>query len=254
MTREEAKGILAAFRHGTDDERDPMFAEALELARKDRELKAWFDESIAFDAAMRADLARVLAPAAVRERILAGHKTIKPMPWWHHRMNGRQMAAAAAIMFAIAVAALWYERQPVKFDQFRRDIADEAWGPAPHVEMNATNIAQVRQILDARNLPSKFPLPPTLAKTDVRGCSVIHWQGHLVPMICFVSEGQHVHLVVVDRSLFPDSPSRVPQMDQWESWRTASWSKDDFSYVLTGLNTPNFVKKFRKSGRWDWEG
>jgi len=42
-------------------------------------------------------------------------------------------------------------------------------------------------------------------------------------------------------------------MDQWQAWRTASWSKDGHTYVLTGLSTPMFVKKFRKDRRWDWE-
>ena len=81
MTNEEAKRILAIYRPGTDNERDPMFAWALELARSDRELKAWFDESLAFDQSIRAVFGRVAAPAEVREAILAGHKIIRPSPW-----------------------------------------------------------------------------------------------------------------------------------------------------------------------------
>jgi hypothetical protein len=164
------------------------------------------------------------------------------------------MAAAAAVIIAAALAALWFAQKPPTFTQFRRDIADLSWGGAPHVEMNATNLHEIRQLLHDNGLPWRFTVPPTLAKANVRGCSLVHWQGREVPMICFYSEGQHLHLVVIDRNLFPDAPSQNPEMDQWEAWRTASWSKDDFSYVLTGLNTPHFVKKFRKSKRWDWEG
>jgi hypothetical protein len=254
MTREEAKEILAVFRPGTDDESDPVFAGALELMRTDAALKAWFDESVAFDKMMKAELARIIAPPGVRETILAENKIIQPVPWWHRRIGRPQLAAAAAILIGAATVVLWYQQRPTSFLEFRREIADYSWGPSPHVEVKATNMAEVRRILDARNLPSKFLLPPTLSQAEVRGCSLLDWHGHEVPMICFISQGQHLHLVVVDRTLFPDAPSHMPEMDQWQAWRTASWSKDDFSYVLTGLNTPHFVKKFRKSKRWDWEG
>jgi hypothetical protein len=254
MTREEAKEILSVFRPGTDDERDPIFAEALALARTDAVLKGWFDESIAFDKAIKSDFARIAAPSAVRDAILAEHKIVRPVPWWHRRMSSPQFAAAAAVVIAGLAFAFWYGQRPATFSDFRREIADQSWGPSPHVELKATNMVELRRMLNERGLPAKFPIPPTLAKSEVRGCSVLHWRGYEVPVLCFNSEGQHLHLIVVNQSLFLDPPSAVPQTDQWEAWRTASWSKDEFSYMLTGLSTPNFVKKFRKSKRWDWEG
>ena len=254
MTREQAKEILSAYRPGTDDERDPVFAEALQFARADTELNAWFTKSLAFDASMHRQVARVTAPEDLRETILAAHKIIRPMPWWNPHLSGRQMAAAAAVVIAAGVVALWLAQRPTTFAEFRREIADQSWGPAPHVEVKAASLNDVRDFLTARNVSTNFTVPPVLAQTKVRGCTLMNWQGHQVPVICFSSEGQHLHLIVVDRHLFPDAPSNVPQTDQWQSWRTASWSKDEHSYVLTGLNTPSFVKKFRKARHWDWEG
>jgi len=75
MNTQEAKEILAAFRPGTDDEQDPIFAEALQMARTNSELKAWWNDSLVFDKRMRRDLRRVIAPAPVREAILAGQFT-----------------------------------------------------------------------------------------------------------------------------------------------------------------------------------
>ena len=84
------------------------------------------------------------------------------------------------------------------------------------------------------------------------------WRGHRKSR-CSASTptNKHLHLIVVtDRTLC--SPTRRHgtrrRLDQWQSWRTASWSKDRHSYVLTGLSTPAFVKKFRKDRRWDWGG
>lgn len=254
MTDKEAKEILSVYRPGTGDERDPVFAEALELARTDGELKAWFEESIAFDRTMKSEVARIAAPADVREAILAEHKIIRPHPWWHRRMNSRQFAAAAAILIAGLAFLFWYERRPANFSEFRREMADQSWGPSPHVQLKATNMTELRRVLDTRGVPSRFTVPSALVQTGVQGCSLMRWRGVEVPVICFQSGGQHLHLMVVNRALFPDAPTDGPEMDQWQVWRTASWSKDDFSYVLTGLSTPNFVKKFRKSKRWDWQG
>lgn len=254
MNRETAKEILAAFRPGTDDEGDPVFAEALALARSDAELKAWFKDAQSFDHLMKAELARIAAPADVRERILASPKIIQPAPWWNARLNGRHWAAAAAVVVIGAGLFFWFaSTRPATFHEFRREIADQSWGSAPHVEHKAGDIVEVRRALEAQGLPSRFHVPPAL-EPAVRGYSLMHWRGRELPMICFHSEGQHLHMLVVDRHLFHDAPSSGPQMDQWAVWRTASWSRDEFSYVLTGLNTTTFVKKFRKSKRWDWEG
>lgn len=231
-----------------------MFAEALTLAQSDRELRDWFEESVAFDQSMRAEFGRVTAPADVRDTILAEHQIIRlPSPWWQHKLTGREMAAAAAVFMALSLIGLWLAQSPTGFGEFRREIADQSWGSSPHVEFKSTNLTEVLRFLASRHLETNFTLPPILAQAEMRGCSLMQWNGHEVPLICFYSEGQHLHLMVVDRNLFPDAPTHIPEMDQWQTWRTASWSKGDHSYVLTGLSTPTFVKKFRKARRWDWE-
>jgi hypothetical protein len=253
MTRQQAKEILAVYRPGTDDEQDPIFAHALELARTDAELKLWFDEALAFDRSVKSELARIIAPAQVRDSILAQQKIIRPKVWWQRELTRVQWAAAAAIVVTAASVAIWLGNRDVSFSEFRRDIADQSWGPTPHMEVKVSTMAELRKSLDGRKLPSKFTVPPALARAGVRGYSLAHWHGREVPIICFNGERQHLHLAVVERNLFPDAPGN-PETDHWQAWRTASWSRDDFSYVLTGLNTQGFVKKFRKSKHWDWEG
>jgi len=254
MNKQQAREILSVYRPGTEDEHDPIFAEALALARTDRELKTWFEESTAFDGGLRTALARVDAPIDLREIILAGRKIIRPTPWWNYRLSGRQLAAAAALILVAALSVLWFNHRPPGFADFRREIADSSWGPSPHVEMPAASLGEVKRLLAAQHVATNFSVPPALASSDIRGCSVMHWRGHEVPVICFHSDKQHLHLVVVGRDLFQDAPAVMPQTDQWSSWRTASWTQDDYAYVLTGLKTVSFVKKFRKSGRWDWGG
>jgi hypothetical protein len=254
MTREEARQILSAYRHGTDDEKDPLFAEALTLARRDAALSAWLAESLAFDKSVRKELAQLAAPLDLRQTILANRKIIRPAPWWNPQLSARQMAVAAAVVIALGVAVLWAGQRPPTFDEFRRDIADQSWGSNPHVEAKAANLNDVREFLAANGVATNFVVHPILAQSKVRGCTLMHWRGEKVPVLCFSPEGKHLHLVVVDRTLFPDAPAETPQTDQWSSWRTASWSKDEHSYVLNGLSTHSFVKKFRKDKRWDLGG
>ena len=254
MTVQQAKEVLAVYRPGTEDEADPIFTEALALLRSDASLKKWFDESVVFDRELRRALGRVAAPPDLLDTILAQHKIIRPNHWWQRKLTGREMAAAAIIMLALTLAGFWIMQRPVQFADFRREIADQSWGSSPHVEVKANDLSQVRQFLSAQDVSTNFALPPTLAHSELRGCSVMHWRGRRIPVLCFNAEGKHLHLLVAERNLFPDAPSLVPQTDQWLSWRTASWSKDGYTYVLTGLSTPGFVKKFRKAKRWDWEG
>lgn len=254
MTREEAKEILSAYRHGTDDEKDPLFAGALALARQDRELSAWLAESLAFDQSVRRELAPVRAPLDLRDSILAQRKIIRPAPWWNPRLSGRQMAAAAAVFIALGVAALWASQRPPTFAEFRRDLAGQSWGSDPHVQAKAANLQDVREFLATQGVATNFAVPPVLAQSRVRGCTLVAWRGQKVPVLCFNPDGKHLHLVVVDRTQFPDAPTETPETDRNGSARTASWSKDEHSYVLNGLSTHGFVKQFRKDKRWDWGG
>jgi hypothetical protein len=223
------------------------------LAKADIELKAWFAQSVAFDRAVAAELSRVATPAGLKDEILAQRKIIGPVPWWGYRLSPPQLAAAAVIVLTLFVSGLWFTKRPARFADFTRDIVDRSWGGAPHLELETADIQKVRGFLAEQKAPTDFELPPILAKS-IAGCSVVHWRGQKIPVICFTSGAQHFHMMVTDRELFPDAPNQMPEIDRWDAWRTASWSKDAHTYVVTGLSSTAFFKKFRKSKHWDWEG
>lgn len=70
MNREQAKLILTAYRPGGEDAADPFFADALQQARRDPELAAWFADQRRFDIAARNSLNLVAPPADLRSKIL----------------------------------------------------------------------------------------------------------------------------------------------------------------------------------------
>jgi hypothetical protein len=253
MTRKEIQEILAAYRPGVDDAADPLFAEAMAAARHDPELKAWLADSVLFDKLFAHELAQVRPPANLRDLILSQSKIIRPRPWWTRRLSGPQFAAAACFMIALTMGGLWLSERPKKFAEFRQDIAVLSWGTLPHLDLSTTDLDQVRRFLSRHNVSADFEIPPALAKS-VNGCGIVNWRGHQVPYLCAGSQGQHYHVAIVERDLFADAPPVFPELDRWDTWRTATWSKDSHAYVVTGLSYTAFLKKFRKSKRWDWEG
>lgn len=71
MDKEQAKFILRSFRPDGADVSDIDFAEALQLAMKDRELGEWLAEERAFDAEFVTLLNSVALPDSLREDIMA---------------------------------------------------------------------------------------------------------------------------------------------------------------------------------------
>ena len=253
MNRREIEDILAAFRPGLDDPGDPLFAEAIAAARREPELKAWLEDSILFDKVFAHELTKVRPPANLRDSILAQAKIVRPVPWWSRGLSGPQLAAAASFAITLFLVALWWRERPRTFDEFRQDIAVTSWGVVPHLDLATTNLDQVRRYLSRHNVRVDFDIPPALAGS-LHGCGIVSWHGHRVPYLCAGAQGQHYHVAIVERGLFADAPSLSPEVDRWDAWRTATWSKDSHAYVVTGLSAHAFLKKFRKDKRWDWEG
>jgi hypothetical protein len=88
MDNREAKFILNAYRPGGQDAHDPRFVEALDQVRRDPILQHWFDESVAFDAAMTEKLFAIPVPSDLRESILTGVKSLAPKAFGTGRIAG----------------------------------------------------------------------------------------------------------------------------------------------------------------------
>src|SRR5579871_3009993 len=99
MNNQEAKLILQAYRPGGEDASDPLFAEALEQARRDPELQKWFAEQIALETHLKARLETAIpVPRGLKSDLLALRKTSRPAPWWWWLQPMRLAAAAAVVL------------------------------------------------------------------------------------------------------------------------------------------------------------
>jgi hypothetical protein len=186
------------------------------------------------------------------DQILQAGKVVPLRPQRYFRVA---LAAAACFFLLVGVAAAWWNSRPVDFAVLRQHVADEAWGQAQHVQFQSTDLSAIKGWLDKQKLPSNFQIPPGLNSAALYGCNLVEWRGIKVPVLCLHEGVRHLHLVVLEHVEVVDLPrDGWPVYADYGSLRTTSWSRDGTTYVLTGLDSRTFIKRFRQSGRWVWAG
>src|SRR5262245_28984165 len=115
VTLEEAKGVLMLFRPGVSDPGDGEFAEALELARTDPQLGAWFEQHCAFQKAMREKFRQLEVPPGLKSHLEESLKRARHQRW--HR-SAPWLAAAAAVVLLVLAASLLGSRKPDHFADY----------------------------------------------------------------------------------------------------------------------------------------
>jgi hypothetical protein len=242
MNNQEAKLILRAYRPEGGDATDPMFAEALEQARRDPELHKWLAAETALDAQVQARLRTAIpVPRDLKSNLLAQRKIVRPAPWWFQPMK---LAAAAAVLLAGILAFLLLSQKPAPLASFRETMARYSTRGKGHVVFESHDIAKVRQWLQDRAISASFELPAALPPGSTHGCRVVDWNGRKATMLCFVlDDGEHLDLFVVEHAGLPDVPENsAPQYAQEGGLATAAWSKNGKIYLLTASDKKQLQK------------
>ncbi len=245
MTHDQARHVLLLFRPGSVDERDPKFAEALELVGGNPELARWFEEHCAFQSAMRSKLRQIAAPADLRDRILAAQaaqKIIRPAVWWR---QPAWMAAAAAIVLLLGLAAFWMQPSaPDRFANFQTRMVGTVLREY-RMDLVTNDMGQVRQFLRGKGAPDDYEVTKGLAQLQLSGCGLLRWRGQPVSMVCFDrGDKEMLFLFVVDRSAMKDPPAETPQVARVNQLLTVSWARGDKAYLLAGLEESDFARKY----------
>ena len=252
MTRDEAREILETVRPAGPVEGEPRVAEALRVASQDPALTLLLERQRALDGALADGLRSIPIPAGLRDGILAERKIIRPHFWQDWR-TAAPAAAAIILLFVGGVAAI--NRGSNGFAAFRTELVAESWSGDPHLDLESTDLGRVRQWLARTNVASDFKLPEALSEVRVHGARVFEADGRKVALICLADGARHFHLFVLDRPDFSDLPAAgIPDFEKCGAWKTTSWRQGNHVYVLTGMNYPAFVSKFRKAGRWSLSG
>ena len=237
MNNQEAKLILQAYRPNGQDASDPFFAEALEQVRRDPELAKWFAAENSLNSRIQTRLqAAVPIPTGLKSELLALQKTVRPMPWW---LQPIKLAAVGLALAALGAILLLIPERPTQLASFRDTMARHSLQLQEHVEFASHDIASIQQWLQGKNMQTNFDLPSTLqaGTGTAQGCRIVNWNGHKATMICFIVNGEHMDLFVMDRAGLPDFPQNgAPQFASADGLMTAMWAGDGKVYLLTGQN------------------
>lgn len=253
MTHQEAKQILSVYRPGSADADDAEFAEALALARRDAELRRWFEDHCSVNDALRTRFRQFAVPEGLKEQIISEHRARNVLVWWR---QPAVLAAAAALAVLLGIAALWTRSNPdngkeESFATYRHRMVSSVLRSYT-MTLETNDMDQIRAHLAERQAPTNYVLPPALERSATAGCGVLSWQDKRVSMVCFRTgkplgpgEKSDLFLFVVDRNALPDAPTtNVPVIAQVNKLVTASWSVGDKTYVLATPGDEPFIRRY----------
>ena len=248
MDSERAKEVLLLYRPGTADDEDPEFREALDLARRDPELRQWFDEHSARQSMIRNRLKEIAVPAELKQQILERIAVRDRVTVWWQQPVWRVLAAAAVIVLLIGVT--WFLPRPdpgKSFAAYRQRMVGDIQRMYPAMDMVTTNMAGILEYLAQKQDRATYVLPQPLKKLPGIGCAVLDWRSRKVSLICLdAGQQKELYLWIVDRTVFSDPPPvDQPQFGKKIGGLTsASWSHDDKAYILAGPGSEEFIKRF----------
>ncbi|HRT58534.1 MAG TPA: hypothetical protein P5038_18050 [Candidatus Paceibacterota bacterium] len=242
MNREEVKKVLQVYRPWANDQREPEIQAALQLARRDPELRDWLDRELAFQTAVRSRLRAVEPPPDLKQRVLARGK-VSSLPVWWQRPG--VWAAAAAVALLLAVAAIWNRAPaPDRFTNYQERMAGTALRQYG-MDLETSDMNQLRAFVQARGGPADYAVPPGLARLQLTGGGLLRWRNNPVTMVCFDrGDRQMLFLFVMKRAAVKDPPPETPQVGRKVDLTTVSWSQGGNTYFLAGPAEPDFVKKY----------
>ena len=257
MNHETAKALLVACRPNGADAKDPRMAGAFALVERDTELRAWFATEQASDKIIGAKLKAAPLPEGLLEQIHARTRArIAALPlsyaeggeggegesdiesdnvsWRWQPSRALAMAACFALLGLIAV--LWLNRAPSaspgSFAAYRADMA-QFLRTFPKLDISTDRLPEVRAWLRQQHPLTQANIPKALEAFPSIGCRTVEWQGRKLALVCFMVEGQVVHLFVMPRSTFPDAKfDATPTFAKAGSQTTASWASGENLYLL----------------------
>lgn len=230
MSNNEAKFLLNAYRPGGADATDPSFASALQQAKADPALGAWFAREQAHAAAVAAKLREMAPPAGLREAILAGGRVTEqatkraPARWgW--------LALAAGIA---AVAALGTALWP------RAAAADTlttfALNDVVHGRHGGHGTAEhaLETMLGSASTHLAGDLPVNFEQLAGSGCRTLSVAGHQVLEVCFVRQGAEYHCYIGWASEFGGGSAAGARFVQEGALAAVTWTHGALRYVVAG--------------------
>jgi hypothetical protein len=241
MNTEEARLILQACRLGGQDDRDPRVAEALEQAARDPELRAWYQARRSLDSAICDKLREVPVPRHLAGSILARKRATSD------RKRARYLtplALAASIALLLSLGWLISRRlqlSATEFTALRSDMAGLLM-QFPQLDLATERWPDIARWLGQKPGLAQVEIPARLQQYPGLGCREVRWRNKRLMLVCFVAQGEIVHLFVVPRAELEGLPAgTTPGFARVRGWSTASWTRGEVAYLVLTRGDPTFL-------------
>lgn len=243
MDEQQARFILQSGTPRPGDAEDPTFQEAAALAERDPALREWVKHQDELTRALDDKFNEIPVPPELRDRILAGCAVSTRRA----RVRRRQWLAMAAGFTVLLTTGLLWQFQPLRvsdedtFASLRRDMTQYLSGPY-RLERYSPDLPVLKTHLAAARV-ADFPIPAGLTDHPSIGCRTIDWREHRVALICFSTEGEVVHLMVIPREALRNAPGAARVSERFDGWTTAGWSDDRFVYLTVTPAEPEHLSR-----------
>ncbi|MDP1579760.1 MAG: hypothetical protein Q8M02_05745 [Candidatus Didemnitutus sp.] len=210
MNRMIAQQLLRIFRPTGGDAHDPCFAQALNLARHDAQLREWLNNQRRTDRAISQALRSIPVPPDLRATILAGARAGHPTRaiWWRRAA----WPVAAGLILGLSLSVAWSTLRrpsgpaPVSLAEAAHQLSQHQLS----LGLMSGDVARIRSWLAARSAPMPDNLPSRLAGLMLLGCQEWDTPQGKVSLLCFVGdERRTVLLFVFER---PDAFGELPPL------------------------------------------
>jgi hypothetical protein len=244
MNRDEAKYILRVYHLDGRDAEAPEFREALEMLKHDPELAAWFAQERAIDQKLSQKFQSFPVPPDLKGQLLAARKIVSLHTCWRSRVWAGAAAACVALVAALAFV-LSGPAHNKSLTEYRSFVADAA-ANLDHLDLETTNVFQIRTWLANHSAPEGFVIPEKLDDKSRVGCRVFSWNDQKVSLICFeLGNSKTAHLFVMERSALSNLPrGNTPQFQtSHDGIATATWSDSKRVYIVALKNGEGDLKR-----------
>jgi len=228
----QAKQILASYRAGSDDARDPVFSDALAQAEQDPVLAQWLRHQQTVDAALQAKFRETVVPANLVDRILAGRKVERASSRsWQFAWIALATAAAALLVVSLS---LWvFPRKPDRLAAYRDRMAALVSGEYKMM-LETNDLSAIRQFLAQNQGHADYELTPAMERLPAEGCALIDWHRKRISLVCLdLGNDKDLFLFIIDPTALADAPPQMtPQFASVGPMATATWTRGGKTYLL----------------------
>jgi hypothetical protein len=245
MNNEQARFLLRAYRPGGRDAAAAGFSEALQQARADPVLGAWFASQQSFDAAVAARLQAVAPPPGLREAILTGARVSKAVPRvWGRPAGWMAMAASLAVIVSV-VAIHWRQRTSSDLTGLAQMASFALADPeTAHAGPHADHLGALGAWLQNPANRISTGAPVDLAQLKAQGCRAVNIAGHEVFEICFNRNGGWYHLYLARRGDFEvEERAGGPAFREQDQRSTVAWTDRELACVLMARGGADVLRR-----------